>query len=44
MLEAFPDTANPGYFVIKLAVWIVALMVLAQAAVDIARPMPRDDV
>jgi TRAP-type mannitol/chloroaromatic compound transport system permease small subunit len=43
-VEAFPDTANPGYFVIKLAVWIMALMVLAQALVEIARPMPRDGV
>ena len=43
-LEAFPDTANPGYFLIKLAVWIMALVVLAQAVVEIARPMPRDPV
>jgi TRAP-type mannitol/chloroaromatic compound transport system permease small subunit len=40
--EAFPDTANPGYFLIKLAVWIMALMVFAQASIEIARPMPRD--
>lgn len=44
VLEAFPDTANPGYFIIKLAVWIMALMVLAQALVDIARPAPPDPV
>jgi TRAP-type mannitol/chloroaromatic compound transport system permease small subunit len=44
IFEAFPDTANPGYFVIKLSVWIVALMILAQAVVDITRPMPQDGV
>ena len=42
--EAFPDTANPGYFVIKLALWLMAVTILAQAALDIARPLPRDDV
>ena len=44
VLEAFPDTANPGYFIIKLALWIMALMMLAQALIEIARPMPRDPV
>ena len=42
--EAFPDTANPGYFIVKLAVWIMALMVLAQALIEIARPLPRDGI
>ena len=37
-LEAFPDTANPGYFIVKLALWLMALLILAQAAVDIVRP------
>ena len=39
-LERFPDTYNPGYFVIKLAVWVLAGLVLAQAVLDIARPRP----
>jgi TRAP-type mannitol/chloroaromatic compound transport system permease small subunit len=39
--EAFPDTANPGYFIIKLALWVLAGLVLAQAMVDLARPMAR---
>ena len=39
-LEAFPDTYNPGYFIIKLAVWVLAGLVLAQAVLDIARPRP----
>ena len=37
LLEAFPDTANPGYFIIKLALWLLAGLVLAQAVLDIAR-------
>jgi TRAP-type mannitol/chloroaromatic compound transport system permease small subunit len=38
MREAFPDTTNPGYFFIKLALWLLAGLVLAQAVIDIARP------
>jgi len=41
--ESFPDTGNPGYFVIKLALWIMAAIMLTQAIVDIARPLPRDN-
>ncbi len=37
-LEAFPDTFNPGYFVIKGAMALLALLVIAQAILDIARP------
>ena len=37
-LERFPDTYNPGYFLIKLALWVLAGLVLAQAIVDIATP------
>jgi TRAP-type mannitol/chloroaromatic compound transport system permease small subunit len=40
--EAFPDTANPGYFVVKLALWIMAVTILMQALLDIARPFPRE--
>lgn len=36
-LEAFPDTANPGYFIIKLALWVLAALVLLQGIVDICR-------
>ncbi len=42
-LEAFTDTANPGYFIIKLALWLMALLVIAQSAFDIFRPLPADD-
>jgi TRAP-type C4-dicarboxylate transport system permease small subunit len=33
-LERFPETFNPGYFIIKLAVWLFALLLLAQVIVD----------
>jgi TRAP-type mannitol/chloroaromatic compound transport system permease small subunit len=36
--EAFQDSGNPGYFLIKIALWIMALAVIGQALVDIARP------
>ena len=39
-LEAFPDTYNPGYFIIKVAVWMLAGLVVLQAVLDIARPPP----
>jgi hypothetical protein len=39
-LEGFPDTNNPGYFLIKVALWLMAALVLAQAALDLARPRP----
>ena len=37
-LEGFPETFNPGYFLIKLAVALLALLVLLQAIVDVLRP------
>ena len=37
-LEAFPDTYNPGYFVLKLALWLMTALMLMQAVLDIARP------
>lgn len=42
-LEAFPDTNNPGYFVIKAALWIVAILALAQSALDLCGPQPSGD-
>ena len=38
LLETFPDTGNPGYFAIKLAVWVLAGLVFVQAVIDILRP------
>lgn len=37
-LEKFPDTNNPGYFLIKLALWLLAGLVLMQAIIDALRP------
>ena len=36
--ELFPDTFNPGYFLIKVAMALLALLVILQAIIDIARP------
>lgn len=36
-LEGFPETFNPGYFIIKLALWLLALLVLLQALLDAFR-------
>jgi TRAP-type mannitol/chloroaromatic compound transport system permease small subunit len=36
--EAFAETLNPGYFVIKLAVVVLAALVLLQALLDIVWP------
>src|SRR3954451_215121 len=38
--EAFADTGNPGYFTIKLALWLMAIFTFAQAVVDVAIPLP----
>ena len=35
-LEAFPDTFNPLYFVIRASAWLLALLVVLQAVVDLA--------
>jgi TRAP-type mannitol/chloroaromatic compound transport system permease small subunit len=37
-LEEFPDTYDPGYFIIKASVWLLALLMLLQAIVDAFRP------
>jgi TRAP-type mannitol/chloroaromatic compound transport system permease small subunit len=39
-LEAFPDTYNPGYFIIKVAVWVLAGLLFVQAVLDIVQPRP----
>jgi TRAP-type mannitol/chloroaromatic compound transport system permease small subunit len=40
--EAFADTGNPGYFVVKLALWLLAGLMLAQGLVDLIRPSRED--
>jgi TRAP-type mannitol/chloroaromatic compound transport system permease small subunit len=42
--ESFADTDNSGYFIIKAALWIMAIVIVAQSAVDVFRPSPADDV
>ena len=37
-LERFSDTLNPGYFILKIGVWLLALLVILQAIVDIFCP------
>lgn len=41
-LEGFPDTYNPGYFIVKLAAWLLAAAMLLQGLIDIfaKRPPP----
>jgi len=36
--ESFADTNNPGYFIIKLALWLLAGLMLMQAVIDALRP------
>ncbi|HEY1474613.1 MAG TPA: TRAP transporter small permease subunit [Pseudolabrys sp.] len=43
-LEAFQDTYNPGYFIIKAALWVMAILIIAQSAIEFLRPLPPDDV
>ncbi|HEU0160004.1 MAG TPA: TRAP transporter small permease subunit [Hyphomicrobiaceae bacterium] len=42
-LERFPETGNPGYFLVKLALWVLAVGVLASAIVDLIKPDARDE-
>jgi TRAP-type C4-dicarboxylate transport system permease small subunit len=42
LLENFSQTFNPGYFVIKLALWLMALTVLAQSIIELVRPRAPD--
>jgi TRAP-type mannitol/chloroaromatic compound transport system permease small subunit len=36
-LEAFQDSGNPGYFLIKIALWVMAAAILGQSLVEIFR-------
>ncbi len=42
-LELFQDSGNPGYFLVKLALWVMAALILGQSLVDIFRPLAADD-
>jgi TRAP-type mannitol/chloroaromatic compound transport system permease small subunit len=41
-LEGFPDTYNPGYFIVKASAWLLALLLFLQALLDLLRPIPRE--
>ena len=42
-LESFQDSGNPGYFLVKLALWLMAVLVIGQSLVEIFRPLAVDD-
>jgi TRAP-type mannitol/chloroaromatic compound transport system permease small subunit len=42
-LESFQDSGNSGYFLVKLALWVMAALILGQSLVDIFRPLAADD-
>ncbi len=42
-LESFQDSGNPGYFLIKLALWVMALLIIGQSVIDIFRPLTADE-
>ncbi|TMJ47335.1 MAG: TRAP transporter small permease subunit [Alphaproteobacteria bacterium] len=42
-VESFQDSGNPGYFLIKVALWVMAAAILGQSLVDIFRTGKADD-
>lgn len=42
-LESFQDSGNPGYFLIKIALWVMAAAILGQSLLDIFRPLKADE-
>jgi TRAP-type mannitol/chloroaromatic compound transport system permease small subunit len=42
-LEAFQDSGNPGYFLVKLALWAMAILIIGQSLLDLLRPQSADD-
>ena len=41
LLERFSDTYNPGYFLVKVAALLLAVLALVQALLDLVRPAKR---
>jgi TRAP-type mannitol/chloroaromatic compound transport system permease small subunit len=39
-LEQFPETYDPGYFIVKLSTMLLAALLLVQALIDLLRPLP----
>jgi TRAP-type mannitol/chloroaromatic compound transport system permease small subunit len=42
-LEAFQDSGNPGYFLVKLALWVMAILIIGQSLLELLRPQAADD-
>jgi TRAP-type mannitol/chloroaromatic compound transport system permease small subunit len=42
-LEQFQDSGNAGYFLIKIALWVMAAAVICQSLVDLFRPREGND-
>jgi TRAP-type mannitol/chloroaromatic compound transport system permease small subunit len=42
-LESFQDSGNPGYFLIKGALWLMSFAIICQSLVDIFRPASMDN-
>jgi TRAP-type mannitol/chloroaromatic compound transport system permease small subunit len=42
--EAFQDSGNPGYFLIKLSLWVMAILIVLQSLIDLFRPQAASDV
>jgi TRAP-type mannitol/chloroaromatic compound transport system permease small subunit len=42
--EAFPDTSNPAYFIVKLALWVLAGLMVAQGLLDLIGSSPEDRI
>jgi TRAP-type mannitol/chloroaromatic compound transport system permease small subunit len=42
-LEAFQDSGNPGYFLVKVALWVMAILIIGQSLVDIFGLQAADD-
>ena len=40
-LEGFPESLNPGYFVLKIALMLLALLLAAQSLADLVRALGR---
>lgn len=41
MLEAFPESYNPGYFLVKASAMLLAAMLLVQGIIEVLRPAPK---
>jgi len=41
-LEHFPETLDPGYFLVRIAVMLLAALVLAQALIDLFAPARKE--